>query len=52
MSLSPGARLGPYEILASIGEGGTGTVYRATDTKLNPGVVVGLRVPRTGTVRH
>lgn len=34
MSLAPGTRLGPYEILAPIGAGGTGDVYRATDTKL------------------
>jgi eukaryotic-like serine/threonine-protein kinase len=34
MSLASGARLGPYEIIDSIGAGGMGEVYRARDTKL------------------
>ncbi len=40
MSLIPGTRLGPYEIVAPIGAGGMGEVYRAKDTKLNRDVAL------------
>ena len=35
MALSAGDKLGPYEILASIGSGGMGEVYRARDMRLD-----------------
>ena len=40
MPLSPGTHLGPYEILAPIGAGGMGEVYRARDTKLDRDVAI------------
>src|SRR6266705_7033387 len=40
MALSPGMRLGPYEILAAAGSGGMGEVYRALDTRLDRIVAV------------
>ena len=40
MALSSGTRLGPYEIIAPLGAGGMGEVYRARDTKLNRDVAI------------
>ncbi len=40
MPLPLGKRLGPYEILAPLGAGGMGEVYRARDTRLNRDVAV------------
>jgi serine/threonine protein kinase len=43
MSLVPGDPLGPHEVLAPLGAGGRGDVYRARDTRLSPEVA--LKVP-------
>jgi serine/threonine protein kinase len=40
MSLSPGAHLGPHEIVAPIDAGGMGEVYRARDTRLKRDVAL------------
>jgi len=40
MALTPGTRLGAYEIIALIGAGGMGEVYRARDTRLNRDVAL------------
>jgi len=40
MPLSAGDKLGPYEILAPLGAGGMGEVYRARDTRLNRDVAI------------
>jgi serine/threonine protein kinase len=40
MPLPPGARLGPYEIVAALGAGGMGEVYRARDPRLRRDIAV------------
>src|SRR5262245_54487902 len=48
MSLTPATRLGPYEIVAPLGSGGMGEVYRARDSRL--GREVAVKVIRAGTL--
>src|SRR5262252_5617493 len=49
MSLAPGTRLGPYEVIALVGAGGMGEVYRARDTKLSRDVALKI-LPEAFTV--
>ena len=44
MALTPGSRLGPYEIVSALGAGGMGEVYRARDTRLDR--IVAIKVSK------
>jgi serine/threonine protein kinase len=45
MTLSPGSRVGPYEIQTAIGAGGMGEVYKARDTRLDRSVAIKVLSP-------
>jgi serine/threonine protein kinase len=45
MALTPGTRLGVYDITVQIGEGGMGQVWEATDTKLKRQVAIKILPP-------
>jgi len=46
MSLIPGSKLGIYEVVAPLGAGGMGEVYRARDTKLGRDVAIKALPPQ------
>src|SRR6202165_2282314 len=46
MSLAPGSRLGPYQIVSPLGAGGMGEVYRARDTRLERTVAIKILPPQ------
>src|ERR1700733_11162575 len=48
MPLSAGTKLGPYEILAPIGAGGMGEVYRARDPRVGRDVAIKVAAQRFG----
>ena len=49
LSLQPGTRLGPYEVVAPIAAGGMGEVYRARDTRLHRAVAIKILPPIMAT---
>jgi eukaryotic-like serine/threonine-protein kinase len=49
MPLAPGTRFGPYEIVAPLGAGGMGEVYRARDPRLKRDVAIKVLLPEVAT---
>jgi Tol biopolymer transport system component/predicted Ser/Thr protein kinase len=52
MTLNPGARLGPHEVIAKLGEGGMGEVYKARDTRLDRTVAIKVLPKALGADPH
>src|SRR4051812_11716752 len=52
MKLQPGAKLGPYEVTAPVGEGGMGQVYRARDTRIDRTVALKILGNTVSTAEH
>ena len=52
MNVTPGTRLGPYEILGLLGAGGMGEVYRARDTRLDRIVAIKVLPARLASSPH
>src|SRR3954452_25397853 len=50
MALTSGTKLGPYEIVAPLGAGGMGEVYRARDTRLERTVAIKVLPPEFSSV--
>jgi len=48
MSLAPGSRFGPYEVVSLVGAGGMGEVYRGRDTRLDRTVAIKVLSPHVG----
>ena len=52
MAIPTGTRLGPYEIIATIGAGGMGEVYRARDTRLKRDIALKILPQSAGSNRR
>ena len=52
MALTPGTRLGPYEIESLIGSGGMGEVYKAHDGRLNRTVAIKRMIAEDNSRLH